>query len=872
MVLGLKTRNRNSPYVHLDYTINLVEIKPWPPSQSLRSVRSALVQWEHGDKSSGSTKAVAPSNAFSLGAGDGKIEFNESFKLPVTLSRDMSVKTINNETFLRNCIEFNMYEPRRDKTVKGQLLATAVIDLAEYGIFEDSLITSLPMNCKRMFGNTAQPMLIVEIQVVEKNNRVRCSFGERLIREGSLDRNVCALMNAEYAEEADTASVTDNNEDDDVSSQSSMDTGSSASGSNGNVTPQSESGSEAFCGSSEKVNSQEVSVQSKRAIYEERISSSKDLYSELENARTTLSNLRNSRFTMLPQKTESYSTAKLSKQTGKNDTRKVMVYEANNESQIIGDIGTDGDSKKNSRRLDSSIDSVKSNGSVRTSKVLEKFKNVSICDKNDENITVNETIDACKVQHLEQRMQLLEGELRESAAIEISLYSVVAEHGRSTNKVHAPARRLSRLYLHARKENSFRRASSAKSIVSGLILVAKACGNDVPRLTFWLSNSVVLRAILHKTFGKEKASEIVKKGDTENSEEREDPCMIISLLEKVESWIFMRIIESIWWQTLAPYMQSTAANGIPRVVDSGYNKTCQTAGSLEHEQDHTSLKLWKTAFMDAYERICPVRAAGHDCGCLNVLSMLIVEQCMARLDVAMFNAILRQSEDEGPTDPVSDPISDAGVLPIPSGKASFGAGAQLKTTIGNWSSWLTDLFGSPISFHLLTALSELMMLPKDMVLSNTVRKEVCPTIGVALIKRILDKFVPDEFCPDVIPEVVLESLNSKDLTESGEDCITSLPCRAAPILYQPPSASLIGCILGNDGSRAHLSRSGSSILKKSNTSDDELDELDSPLTLIIDSCQPVAASTKPVWALKDVGNGNSSIRYQLLREVWMSSD
>ena len=92
------------------------------------------------------------------------------------------------------------------------------------------------------------------------------------------------------------------------------------------------------------------------------------------------------------------------------------------------------------------------------------------------------------------------------------------------------------------------------------------------------------------------------------------------------------------------------------------------------------------------------------------------------------------------------------------------------------------------------------------------------------------------------------------------------------ILYQPPSASLIGCILGNDGSRAHLSRSGSSILKKSNTSDDELDELDSPLTLIIDSCQPVTASTKPVWALKDVGNGNTSIRYQLLREVWMSSD
>lgn len=56
---------------------------------------------------------------------------------------------------------------------------------------------------------------------------------------------------------------------------------------------------------------------------------------------------------------------------------------------------------------------------------------------------------------------------------------------------------------------------------------------------------------------------------------------------------------------------------------------------------------------------------------------------MARLDVAMFNAILRDSVDEIPTDPVSDPISDSKVLPIPAGKSSFGAGAQLKNAVRN---------------------------------------------------------------------------------------------------------------------------------------------------------------------------------------------
>lgn len=69
--------------------------------------------------------------------------------------------------------------------------------------------------------------------------------------------------------------------------------------------------------------------------------------------------------------------------------------------------------------------------------------------------------------------------------------------------------------------------------------------------------------------------------------------------------------------------------------------------------------------------------------------------------------------------------------------------------IGNWSRWLTDIFGvdeddvlgdnleaadddderipndtSSKCFRLLNALSDLMMLPKDLLLSQTVRKEV----------------------------------------------------------------------------------------------------------------------------------------------------
>jgi hypothetical protein len=47
----------------------------------------------------------------------------------------------------------------------------------------------------------------------------------------------------------------------------------------------------------------------------------------------------------------------------------------------------------------------------------------------------------------------------------------------------------------------------------------------------------------------------------------------------------------------------------------------------------------------------------------------------------MFNAILRESENEIPSDPISDPIVDSRVLPIPAGDLSFGSGAQLKNFV-----------------------------------------------------------------------------------------------------------------------------------------------------------------------------------------------
>ncbi|GMP82446.1 hypothetical protein CsSME_00036743 [Camellia sinensis var. sinensis] len=214
MVLGLRSKNRKGTSVHVDYIVNVQEIKPWPPSQSLRSVQSVLLQWDNGDQNSGSLSSVA---------GDCNIEFNESFALPVTLCREKKGR----DTFQKNCLEFYLYESRKDKASKGQLLGSAIINLVDYGIIKENLAISALVNCKKSSKNAAPPVLYVSVQPFDKDSSNPSPNGS-LSKEASLDKDVgefvSALMNEDNDDESEIASFTD----DDVSSHSSRTTSSSA--------------------------------------------------------------------------------------------------------------------------------------------------------------------------------------------------------------------------------------------------------------------------------------------------------------------------------------------------------------------------------------------------------------------------------------------------------------------------------------------------------------------------------------------------------------------------------------------------------------------------------------------------------------------
>ncbi|XP_038713804.1 uncharacterized protein LOC120007566 [Tripterygium wilfordii] len=994
MVLGLRSKNRKGLPVQLDYLVHVQEIKPWPPSQSLRSIQSVVLHWENGDRSSGylTTNVI-----------DGKVEFGESFRLPVKLSPESSRK---GGGFQKNNLEFYLYEIKKEKAVRGQLLGSAVINLADHGVITESLSFHAPINVKKSAKNTAQqPSLYITFQSFDRDSS--CSSPKSsLSKEASLDKDgsesVSEVTKEVIDDGSEIAAFTDD-DDDDLSAHSSLSSHSFALKSTRVSSGQHDkpvalnmpSGSELLEDNTGRINrepalsrhvamnpvvnmiaeahkdtngssSQPSSTTSYKDMNESSthpsstgLSTGKlrdpvsdiaanvmspDVQSSLgmspkwssfeipeinqmdEKALSRERNGLEDSLTIKPY-TDGWKNKEEKEQQKNGHDREILDVEKRyTDDHIVRKLPRDAAREKVKLRSNTLVanrplevpngtlinnklkhvnsaplhlESTTSNGLSRNSQFLEKASKVDVSrGVNNGNIKAASEREekpsgySDNKDELKSKVEMLEEELKEAAALEVGLYSVVAEHGGSTSKVHAPVWRLSRFYFHACKARSkARSASAARAVVSGLVLVSKACGNDVPRLTFWLSNSIVLRAIINNERTKTKRfspksmfSPHEEKNDMiEGSDEWEEPQTFVVALEKIEAWIFSRIIESVWWQTLTPHMQSTAVKST-----STKKSHARMPGLGDQEQGNFSIDLWKKAFKDACERLCPVRASGHECGCLPLLARLVMEQLVDRLDVAMFNAILRESAEDMPTDPMSDPISDAKVLPIPAGKSSFGAGVQLKNAVGNWSRFLTDLFGIDDNdilnnenesddnrrecethfkaFHLLNALSDLMMLPFEMLADKSTRKEVCPTFGAPMIRRVLSNFVPDEFNPDPIPEVFLDSLDSEDFSDDEEVLITSFPWTAAPTVYSAPPTSTLRSITGEVGNETLL-RSGSTLL----TSGDELDEFDSPITSIDINNLKVSPSTVPDWTPK--GNkGRKVVRYRLLREVWRDGE
>lgn len=72
-------------------------------------------------------------------------------------------------------------------------------------------------------------------------------------------------------------------------------------------------------------------------------------------------------------------------------------------------------------------------------------------------------------------------------------------------------------------------------------------------------------------------------------------------------------------QTLTPHMQHVDTKLTKKEVVSA----SRISSSCDQEQGNLSLIIWKNAFRETCERLCPIRACGHECGCLPMLPRLV---------------------------------------------------------------------------------------------------------------------------------------------------------------------------------------------------------------------------------------------------------
>ncbi|KAJ7234488.1 hypothetical protein O6H91_Y450400 [Diphasiastrum complanatum] len=905
-----------------------------------------------------------------------KLVFNEELRLAATLHRQPQTK--NSSTFQKKSVVFNLI------TVNGQILARAVLDLAQYATLDSSVVraATLPLTTgkKGVAGDGGIPTLFLSISC---SNKSLIDDVDQDLKDASSDGASSRGLNATNRNKEIKISPN-------LADQTRPGIAVERKCANAQVLPVT---SAVAAAASAYASKQSMMF---RDEFNSSGSSSVDSYSDPINPATEEDFLtprylgaHSPAITSFNPPLSSPSGASPQKDPSSDDRHVYPHKEEEKISRSLTKPGQNFQADATTRKWDRDGQEGQEGRSVGTEEVSivqaasTKFANEKLEHKALDAVKLKFIVAEAKaaaaddrVKQLESRTQNLEGELADVAAVEVSLYSVVAQHGSSPHKVHRPARRMARLYIHACKSwSQDRRASCARSCVSGLVLVARACGNDVTRLSFWLSNVVVLREMISQAFEispaspvspilnvekSNKSASVLSKsisnakssitermhgsqealsghGGTGNNKIPVGPSIdwrerntFVVALEHVEGWIFGRIIESVWWQALTPPMQKSAElrlrtsyieDGLDKQKSSEVQKAAQ--GFLGQDfgvihQGNLCLELWKSAFLDVLQRICPVRAGGHECGCLRFLTKMILEQCVSRLDVAMFNAILRDPGEWAPTDPIADPIVDPSVLPIRAERLSFGGGAQLKIAIRTWSTWLAaftvgdgsindnitsshlnstegtekETRKQPASFPLLTTMADLLMLPKDMLMDKSVRREVCPTLSLPLIKKILENFVPDDFSPDPVSPSLLTAITAEIAIEKqmhGEVNPSSASPTIVPaprVHYAPPSSGYVRELIGDTTSHFRLDRSSSSLLKKAHTSDDELEELESPLSFIMDSAPSRPECSDINKMIQNGGllmNGASDEamkepkmetgfvkRFQLLKEVWYS--
>jgi myosin heavy subunit len=106
---------------------------------------------------------------------------------------------------------------------------------------------------------------------------------------------------------------------------------------------------------------------------------------------------------------------------------------------------------------------------------------------------------------------------------------------------------------------------------------------------------------------------------------------------------------------------------------------------------------------------------------------------------------------------------------IPAKRCKMGSAIMMKMAVSELEAWTDDkrLVKCKDQLSSLRQASDIMIMNKASLVDESTRKEVCPTLTLSQVRKVLQLYQPDEFDPDTVPSSVLKALPAPDSRSRG---------------------------------------------------------------------------------------------------------
>ncbi|KAI8469921.1 MAG: hypothetical protein J3K34DRAFT_511741 [Monoraphidium minutum] len=357
------------------------------------------------------------------------------------------------------------------------------------------------------------------------------------------------------------------------------------------------------------------------------------------------------------------------------------------------------------------------------------------------------------------------GEMLAAAATEVAVHlgrrALVPGRG-AARAAHAPARRIVRTLVCLGHQEG---ALFGDAALRHMQAAALAGRGEPGQLAFWWSNAVHMRGFLQSLSLFTPQSEDGAKAMQWAAE------MFVPRLLSLERSIFDELVAHVWTETLVPKV-AAARSRAPSGAPPGANRR----GGAE-----AALRKWMEALEAANGRLRGLGREGH----FNALRQQVLLELLSRVDALLFHYLIHPAPAAGGGGGGElweqpgfcggggggvggAPALDESLLFFARGALMFGTGMQLKMACARLQQWafgeggLRDIWAQlpgqgQALFRLLKGTSDLLMMPKALLLDADIRREA---VGLppATTAYIIARFEPDEFSPEGVPPAVLKAL------------------------------------------------------------------------------------------------------------------